>query len=102
MASRSTRGRRSCLLHCLSCNTSGQALKKSIRQSPNHNQQNQDAFRGLIAILPGDGIGEEVTTQSVRVIENLNSKYDAGLTFEIRRLVAPHMINTDIRYRTSR
>jgi hypothetical protein len=25
------------------CNTSGQALKKSIRQSPNHNQQNQDA-----------------------------------------------------------
>ncbi len=38
--------------------------------------------RGLIAILPGDGIGAEVTTQSVRVIEKLNSKYDAGLAFE--------------------
>lgn len=33
----------------------------------------------LVAILPGDGIGEEVTAQSVRVIEKLNAQYDAEL-----------------------
>ena len=32
----------------------------------------------VIAILPGDGIGEEVTAESVRVIEKLNAAYDAG------------------------
>ena len=34
----------------------------------------------LIAVLPGDGIGEEVTEQSVRVIEKLNAAMD--LAFE--------------------
>lgn len=33
----------------------------------------------LIAVLPGDGIGEEVTQQSVRVIEQLNASMDLGL-----------------------
>lgn len=33
----------------------------------------------LIAILPGDGIGEEVTAESVKVIEKLNAAFDAGL-----------------------
>ncbi len=33
----------------------------------------------VIAILPGDGIGEEVTAESVRVIEKLNAAFDAGL-----------------------
>ena len=37
---------------------------------------------GLVAILPGDGIGEEVTAQAVRVIECLNSKHGARLTCE--------------------
>ena len=38
----------------------------------------------VIAILPGDGIGEEVTAESVRVIEKLNAAYDAG--FECRHV----------------
>ena len=33
----------------------------------------------IIAILPGDGIGEEVTSQAVRVIEQLNAAHDAQL-----------------------
>jgi len=33
----------------------------------------------LIAVLPGDGIGEEVTEQAVRVIEKLNASMDLGL-----------------------
>ena len=33
----------------------------------------------LIAILPGDGIGEEVTAESVKVIEKLNAAHDANL-----------------------
>ena len=37
---------------------------------------------GLIAVLPGDGIGEEVTAQAVRVIQRLNAGFDAGLTCE--------------------
>lgn len=40
------------------------------------------ATQRLIAILPGDGIGPEVTQQAVRVIECINAKYDAG--FEIQ------------------
>ena len=32
----------------------------------------------IIAVLPGDGIGEEVTTEAVRVIEKLNAAMDAG------------------------
>ena len=36
----------------------------------------------IIAVVPGDGIGEEVTTQAVRVIEKLNAAHDAG--FECR------------------
>ena len=37
---------------------------------------------GLVAILPGDCIGEEVTAQAVRVIECLNAKHGAGLNCE--------------------
>lgn len=40
------------------------------------------ATQRLIAILPGDGIGPEVTQQAVRVIECINEKHDAG--FEIQ------------------
>ena len=36
----------------------------------------------LIAILPGDGIGPEVTEQAVRVIECINATHDTG--FEIK------------------
>lgn len=36
------------------------------------------AKTGNIAILPGDGIGPEVTEQAVRVIETLNSKFGAA------------------------
>ena len=32
----------------------------------------------VIAVLPGDGIGEEVTTEAVRVIEKLNAACSAG------------------------
>ncbi len=35
---------------------------------------------GSIAILPGDGIGPEVTQQAVLVIEKLNSNFAAGLS----------------------
>ena len=35
-----------------------------------------------IAILPGDGIGPEVTDQAVRVIEKLNELFDAQFTIE--------------------
>jgi len=38
----------------------------------------------IIAVLPGDGIGEEVTTEAVRVIEKLNAAMDAG--FECRHV----------------
>jgi 3-isopropylmalate dehydrogenase len=38
----------------------------------------------VIAVLPGDGIGEEVTAQAVRVIERLNAANDAG--FECRHV----------------
>jgi len=34
---------------------------------------------GTVAILPGDGIGPEVTAQAVRVIEKLNSDHGANL-----------------------
>ena len=34
---------------------------------------------GTVAILPGDGIGPEVTEQAIRVIEKLNSDFSAGL-----------------------
>lgn len=37
---------------------------------------------GTVAILPGDGIGPEVTAQAIRVIEKLNSDFDAGLRCE--------------------
>ena len=33
--------------------------------------------KGTVAILPGDGIGPEVTEQAVRVIEKLNSAFDS-------------------------
>lgn len=42
------------------------------------------ANQRLIAILPGDGIGPEVTEQAVRVIECINATHDTG--FEIRTL----------------
>ena len=35
-----------------------------------------------IAILPGDGIGPEVTAQAVRVIDVLNEKHTAGISYE--------------------
>ncbi len=35
---------------------------------------------GTVAVLPGDGIGPEVTEQAIRVIEKLNSNFNAGLT----------------------
>ena len=38
----------------------------------------------IIAVLPGDGIGEEVTTEAVRVIEKLNAAMDAS--FECRHV----------------
>ncbi|MDG1873925.1 MAG: 3-isopropylmalate dehydrogenase [Mariniblastus sp.] len=38
---------------------------------------------GTVAILPGDGIGPEVTEQAIRVIEKLNSDYSAGLECKI-------------------
>jgi 3-isopropylmalate dehydrogenase len=38
---------------------------------------------GLIAVLPGDGIGPEVTTQAIRVIEQLNHKHRASFQIEI-------------------
>ena len=37
---------------------------------------------GLVAVLPGDGIGPEVTEQAVRVIEKLNADFGAGLQCE--------------------
>ena len=36
----------------------------------------------LIAILPGDGIGPEVTAEAVRVLEGLNHTRSLGLAFE--------------------
>jgi 3-isopropylmalate dehydrogenase len=39
------------------------------------------AAAGLIAVLPGDGIGPEVTTQAIRVIEQLNHRW--GSEFQI-------------------
>lgn len=36
------------------------------------------ATQRIIAILPGDGIGPEVTQQAVRVIEWINDNHDAG------------------------
>ena len=38
----------------------------------------------IIAVLPGDGIGEEVTTEAVRVIEKQNAAMNAG--FECRHV----------------
>ena len=35
--------------------------------------------RKTVAVLPGDGIGEEVTAQAVRVIETLNATLDVGV-----------------------
>ena len=35
-----------------------------------------------IAILPGDGIGPEVTAQAVRVIDVLNEKHAAAISYE--------------------
>lgn len=34
---------------------------------------------GTVAVLPGDGIGHEVTHQAIRVIEKLNAEFAAGL-----------------------
>lgn len=33
----------------------------------------------VVAVLPGDGIGEEVTTEAVRIIEKLNAAQDLGI-----------------------
>ena len=40
------------------------------------------AKTGTVAVLPGDGIGPEVTEQAVRVIDILNSDFDAGLEYK--------------------
>jgi len=34
---------------------------------------------GTVAVLPGDGIGHEVTQQAIRVLEKLNSDFSTGL-----------------------
>ena len=34
---------------------------------------------GTVAVLPGDGIGHEVTAQAIRVIDKLNSDFSTGL-----------------------
>ncbi len=36
----------------------------------------------LIAVLPGDGIGKEIVAEAVKVIEKINSNYNADLTME--------------------
>ena len=35
-----------------------------------------------IAYIPGDGIGEEVTSQGIKVLEYLDGAYNLGLKFE--------------------
>ncbi len=37
---------------------------------------------GTVAVLPGDGIGPEVTEQALRVIDKLNAEFSAGLTWQ--------------------
>ena len=39
-------------------------------------------MRALIAILPGDGIGPEVTAQAAACLALLSDHFDLGLTFE--------------------
>ncbi len=38
-----------------------------------------------ILILPGDGIGPEIMTEAVKVLELANDKYSPGLRAEPRR-----------------
>jgi 3-isopropylmalate dehydrogenase len=41
------------------------------------------AKQGTVAILPGDGIGPEVVAEAIRVIDYLNRRADAGLSYEV-------------------
>lgn len=36
---------------------------------------------GKIVVIPGDGIGEEITSAAVRVLEKIDQKYGLGLSF---------------------
>jgi 3-isopropylmalate dehydrogenase len=40
----------------------------------------------LVAVLPGDGIGQEVTSQAVRLIEYLNKHHQANLQLEFAEI----------------
>ena len=47
-----------------------------------------------IAYIPGDGIGEEVTRQGIKVLEYLDTVYDLGLKFEKFDLGAERYLKT--------
>ena len=37
-----------------------------------------------IAVVPGDGIGQEITQEAVRVLRAVDAKFALGLTYETR------------------
>ena len=43
-------------------------------------------MKATIALLPGDGIGPEVTAQAVRVLETVAEKFDHDFTFKTERI----------------
>ncbi|MGM0471116.1 MAG: 3-isopropylmalate dehydrogenase [Bacillota bacterium] len=47
-----------------------------------------------IAVIPGDGIGPEVTAEGVKVLEALADKYDLDFEFEYFNLGADHYLET--------
>ena len=37
-----------------------------------------------LAVVPGDGIGQEITSEAVRVLKAVDAKFALGLTYETR------------------
>ena len=37
-----------------------------------------------IAVVPGDGIGQEITSEAVRVLKAVDAKFSLGLSYETR------------------
>ncbi|MGE1066142.1 isocitrate/isopropylmalate family dehydrogenase [Megasphaera paucivorans] len=51
-----------------------------------------------IVVIPGDGIGKEITTAAVKVLKKIDEIYHIGLTFEYQYAGERPMINLEPRF----
>ncbi len=50
-----------------------------------------------IAVVPGDGIGQEITEEAVRVLKAVDAKFGLDLTYETRDVVISQQRKTALR-----